>query len=201
MGAFSEGEEAMTAEATIRANVRAASRWWWLFLVSGIIWLMIALVVLRFTTTSITTIGILIGVVFTVATIEEFLIAGVSSGGWAVVHILLGIFFMLGAIWGYANPKDAFWALASVLGFVLVVYGTIEIAESVTARAFNPLWWLGLTAGILLILLGFWAGQQLLVVKAQLLIFYVGLAALFRGFAQIVNAFEVHALGEDASDV
>jgi uncharacterized membrane protein HdeD (DUF308 family) len=169
--------------------------------VSGIIWLMISLVVLRFTTTSITTIGILIGVVFTVATIEEFLIAGLSSGGWTVVHIILGIFFMFGAIWGYADPKDAFWALASVLGFLLVVYGTFEITESVMTRALNPLWWLGLTAGILLILLGFWAGQQLLVVKAQLLIFYVGLAAMFRGFAQIVTAFQVHAIGEDASGV
>jgi uncharacterized membrane protein HdeD (DUF308 family) len=188
----------MTAEGVIRAGVRVTSRWWWLFLASGILWLMISLVVLRFTTTSITTIGILIGVVFTVATIEEFLIAGFSSGGWMVVHFILGTFFMLGAIWGYANPKDAFWALASVLGFLLVVYGTFEIAESVMTRALNPLWWLGLTAGILLILLGFWAGQQLLVVKGQLLIFYVGLAAMFRGFAQIVAAFQVRAMGEGA---
>jgi uncharacterized membrane protein HdeD (DUF308 family) len=191
----------MTAETAIRAGVKATSRWWWMYLVSGIIWLIISLVVLRFTTSSITTIGILIGVVFTVATIEEFFIASLSSPGWMVVHIILGVLFMFGAIWGYANPKDAFWALASMVGFLLVVYGTIEIAESVIKRALNPLWWLGLTAGILLILLGFWAGQQLLTVKAELLIFYVGLAAMFRGFAQIVAAFQVHDIGEDASEL
>jgi len=69
---------------------------------------------------------------------------------------------------------------------------TIEVTEAVVTRPVNPLWWLGLVTGILVILLGFWAGQQLLVAKAQLLIFYVGLAALFRGISQIVLAFRLH---------
>jgi uncharacterized membrane protein HdeD (DUF308 family) len=104
---------------------------------------------------------------------------------------------VLGAIWGYANPKDAFWALASVLGFILVIYGAVELTESIMTRDVNPLWWLGLTAGILLILLGFWTGQQLVTVKAELLIFYAGLFALFRGFGQIVTAFQVRHLGKE----
>jgi uncharacterized membrane protein HdeD (DUF308 family) len=125
------------------------------------------------------------------------MMVGVTSGGWKVAHVVVGIVFALGAIWGYANPKDAFWALASVLGFVLVIYGTVELAEAVASRNVNPLWWLGLTVGILLILLGFWTGQQLLVIKAQLLIFYVGLAALFRGIAHIVFAFSLHHTGKE----
>jgi uncharacterized membrane protein HdeD (DUF308 family) len=170
------------------------------FIVTGIIWLMVALVVLRFTTTSVTTIGILIGAVFTFGAITEFMIVGATSGGWKVVHVIVGVVFVLGAIWGFSNPKDAFWALASVFGFVLVIYGAVELTESVMTRAINPLWWLGLTAGILLILLGFWTGQQLLVVKAELLIFYVGLAALFRGIAQIAQAFRIrHAATELAA--
>ena len=189
----------MTAAA--RADVRAASRWWWVFIVTGIIWFMVSLVVLRFDSRSVTTIGIIIGVLFTVGAITEFMMVGVTPGGWKVVHILLGVIFALGAIWGYANPKDAFWALASVFGFVLVIWGAIEITESVVTRAVNPLWWLGLVAGILIILLGFWAGQQLVTVKAQLLIFYVGLAALFRGLSQIVFAFRLHHVGRDLADV
>ncbi len=181
----------------LRAQVTDAARWWWVFIVTGVIWLMVSLVVLRFTETSVTTVGILIGVVFTIAAITEFMVVGVTSGGWKVVHVILAVVFVLGAIWGYANPKDAFWALASVLGFVLVIYGAIQLTEAVATRSVNPLWWLGLTVGILLILLGFWTGQQLLVVKAQLLIFYVGLAALFRGIGQIVFAFQLrHAARE-----
>jgi uncharacterized membrane protein HdeD (DUF308 family) len=173
------------------------TRWWWVFIVTGIIWLMISVVVLRFTETSVSTVGIIIGVVFTIAAITEFMVAGASHGGWKFVHVLLALVFVLGAIWGYANPKDAFWALAEVLGFILVLYGAIELTEAIVTREINPLWWLGLIAGILLILLGFWTSQQLLVVKAQLLIFYVGLAALFRGIGQIVFAFQVRHAGKE----
>jgi uncharacterized membrane protein HdeD (DUF308 family) len=187
----------MVAETSLRAQVVDAARWWWVFIVSGVVWLMISLAVLRFTETSVTTVGILIGVVFTIGAITEFMVVGVSSGGWKVVHVILGIIFILGAIWGYSNPKDAFWALASVLGFLLVIYGAIELTEAVVTRRVNPLWWLGLTVGILLILLGFWAGQQLVAVKGQLLILYVGLAALFRGIGQIVFAFRLRTAGEE----
>jgi uncharacterized membrane protein HdeD (DUF308 family) len=187
----------MASPAEMRAQVRDMTRWWWVFIVTGIIWLMISVVVLRFTETSVSTVGIIIGVVFTIAAITEFMVAGASHGGWKFVHVLLALVFVLGAIWGYANPKDAFWALAEVLGFILVLYGAIELTEAIVTRDINPLWWLGLIAGILLILLGFWTSQQLLVVKAQLLIFYVGLAALFRGIGQIVFAFQVRHAGRE----
>src|SRR5262245_3177551 len=178
----------------LRNQTRSVTRYWWVFIVTGVIWLMISLVVLRFTESSVSTIGVLIGVVFTVAAITEFMATAVTPGGWKVVHGFLGVIFVLGAIWGYANPKDAFWALASVLGFILVIYGTVEIVEAVATKDFNPLWWLGLVVGILLILLGFWTGQQLLTVKAQFLIFYVGLFALFRGISHIIFAFEIHGV-------
>ncbi len=181
----------------VRATVADAARYWWVFIVTGILWLIISLVVLRFTTTSVTTVGILIGVVFLLAGITEIMVAGVTTGGWKVVHIILTVLFLITAIWGFANPKDAFWALASVVGFILVIYGGVELAEAIVTRDVNPLWWLGLTLGILLILLGFWTSQQLLTVQAQLLIFYVGLAALFRGIGQIVTAFQVRRVGRD----
>jgi uncharacterized membrane protein HdeD (DUF308 family) len=181
----------------MRSEVRDVARWWWVFIVTGLIWLWISLVVLRFTESSVTTVGVLIGVVFTIAAITEFMVVGVTSGGWKVVHVLLAVIFVLGAIWGYANPKDAFWALAEVLGFILVIYGAIELTQAIVTRDINPLWWLGLVAGILLILLGFWTDQQLLGVKAQLLIFYVGLFALFRGIGHIVFAFQVRHAGKE----
>jgi uncharacterized membrane protein HdeD (DUF308 family) len=57
----------------------------------------------------------------------------------------------------------------------------------------NSAWWLGLVAGILEILLGFWASQQYLSVKGALLLVWVGLFALFRGISEIVIAFEVRS--------
>jgi len=187
----------MVSDVRLRAQVRDAARWWWVFVVTGVIWLFFSFDDSAFTESSVSTVGILIGVVFTIAAITEFMVVGVTSGGWKVVHVILAIIFVLGAIWGYTNPKDAFWALASVVGFILVIWGAIELTEAVATRGVNPLWWLGLTVGILLILLGFWTGQQLITVQAQLLIFYVGFAALFRGIGQIVFAFQLHEAGKE----
>jgi uncharacterized membrane protein HdeD (DUF308 family) len=92
---------------------------WWLMLITGLAWLIISVMVLRFRLSSITTVGVLIGVVFLLATFNEFLLASVRAG-WRLAHVLLGVLFAVGAIWAFANPINAFWALASVLGLLLV---------------------------------------------------------------------------------
>jgi len=48
-------------------------------------------------------------------------------------------------------------------------------------RAFSSTWWLSLMAGILEILLGFWASQQMFPARAALLLLWAGFFALFRG--------------------
>jgi uncharacterized membrane protein HdeD (DUF308 family) len=48
-------------------------------------------------------------------------------------------------------------------------------------------------AGILEILLGFWASQQYRSVQGALLLIWVGFFALFRGISEIVIAFEVRS--------
>ena len=60
------------------------------------------------------------------------------------------------------------------------------------ATAMHGMWgsfWLGY--GILEILIGFWASQQLAPARAVLLIIWVGVLALFRGITEIVLAFEL----------
>jgi uncharacterized membrane protein HdeD (DUF308 family) len=170
---------------------------WWVFLISGMVWFLISLVVLRFTDTSITTVGVIMGVVFVVAGFTEFVAVWLVSGGWKVFHGLIALFFLLAGIWAFTQPKQAFWALASVLGFLLLVVGTFDVLQAVVTKEINPLWWLGLVTGILFIVLAFWASQQLVEVKGQLLLFYVGLFALFRGVSQIVFAFQVRSASEE----
>jgi uncharacterized membrane protein HdeD (DUF308 family) len=165
---------------------------WWLLLVTGIAWLIIAVMVLRFRLSSITTVGVLIGVVFLLATLNEFLLASVRPS-WRWAHVLLGIFFVVGAIWAFANPINAFWALASVLGLLLVLQGALDIISSIAAKEISGTWWLSLVAGILLILLGFWASQQMFPARAALLLLWVGFFALFRGISEIVIAFELRS--------
>ncbi len=170
---------------------------WWLFLVTGLIWLMISLIVLRFDATSVSTVGVLIGVLFLVAGLNEFMIATVVPS-WKWAHILLGIIFIIAGIVCFAHPKNAFWALASIVGFLFVLYGTLEIIESAMARDVNNMWGLGLAAGIILVLLGFWASQQFYPARAALILIWVGFFALFRGISEIVLAFHMRRLHKGA---
>jgi uncharacterized membrane protein HdeD (DUF308 family) len=165
---------------------------WWLLLLTGLAWLIISVLVLRFRLSSITTVGVLVGVVFLLAMFNEFLLASVRAG-WRWAHVLLGVLFAVGAIWAFANPINAFWALASVLGLLLIFEGTLNIISSAAARDVNSTWWLGLVAGILEILLGFWASQQMFPARAALLLLWVGFFALFRGISEIVIAFELRS--------
>jgi len=165
---------------------------WWLFLLTGLAWLIIAWAALRFTPASIATVGVLLGVLFLFAMIDEFLIAAVRHS-WRFLHIVMGVIFAFGAGWSFARPYDAFWTLASILGLLLIFRGTLDIITSVDARGIHGAWWLGMAAGILEILLGFWASQQYLSVKGALLLIWVGFFALFRGISEIVIAFEVRS--------
>ena len=165
---------------------------WWLFLITGIAWLIISVMVLRFNPASINTVGILMGVLFLLAGFNEFMIASVGHH-WRWAHILLGIFFVIGAIWAFARPFNAFWALASVLGLLLIFKGTLDIIAAVMTKDVNSSWWLGLVAGILELILGFWASQQAFPARGALLLLWVGFFALFRGISEIVMSFEVRS--------
>ena len=165
---------------------------WWLFLLTGIAWLIISWVVLRFTPASITTVGVLLGVLFLLAAVNECVIAAVRHS-WRWAHILLGVLFVVGAIWAFARPVNAFWSLASVLGLLLIFKGTLDIIGAVVTKDVNSAWWLGLVAGILELVLGFWASQQAFPARGALLLLWVGFFALFRGISEIVIAFEVRS--------
>jgi uncharacterized membrane protein HdeD (DUF308 family) len=68
-----------------------------------------------------------------------------------------------------------------------------------TIRAFlekdiNPLWWLGLIAGVLMVILGFWTSGQLFIHKAYTLLVFAGIWALLQGVTDIFRAFAIRSL-------
>jgi len=183
---------------------REAARYWWLPLIAGILWLLIALVILRMNVTSIATVGVLLGVVFLLAGINEVGLSRVTPGGWKALHIIMAVIFFLGALWGFIRPVNTFFALVSVLGFILVLYGSFEIVRSVATRAINPYWWLGLIAGILIVLLAFWVSGSDRVYNFQsrtyLILFWAGFFGIFRGISQIMFAFGIRHVGKELDE-
>jgi len=93
--------------------MREGSRDWWVFLVTGIAWLVIAWLVLRVNVTSITTVGVLLGVAFIAAGVNEAGLGSLVSGGWNVWHNVMSFIFLLGGLWALIRPVNTFFALAS----------------------------------------------------------------------------------------
>jgi uncharacterized membrane protein HdeD (DUF308 family) len=165
---------------------------WWVLLVTGVLWLVVALVVLRFTERSTATVGLIVGVVLVGAGVNEFLIAGLQRA-WRWFHVVMGLLLLAGGLWAFIRPQDTFWALASVLGFVLVFKGSLDVGVALATKSVNDVWWLGLIVGLLELGLGFWASQQLDPARAQLILLWVGFAAFFRGISEIATAFSLRS--------
>jgi len=185
------------SEDDLVGGLRAATGLWWIFLVTGVIWLLISVLVLRFNETSVGTVGVILGIVFVGAAINEFVIFALMRNGWRWLNLILALMFTAGAVYCFASPKDAFWDLASVLGLLLVLMGSFQIIGAVVSRSTNEVWWLGLVVGVIELMLGFWASQQLYPARAALILLWVGFFALFRGITEIVLAFRIRSAGRE----
>jgi uncharacterized membrane protein HdeD (DUF308 family) len=174
-----------------RVTLGEAAGMWWLFLITGVAWLLVSVIVLRFDITSIASVGALLGVVFIAAGANEFMVMVMRNMTWRWLHGALGVIFIAGGIWAFIHPIGAFYELAAILGFLLVFKGTLDVVGSVMQKDVSELWLLGLIVGLLELLLGFWASQQNFTLNAVLILTWVGFAALFRGIGEVVMAFEL----------
>lgn len=189
-------QAAQGAEA--RQALGEVARWWWAWLVMGALWILAGIVILQFRHGSVTLVGIIIGIMFLVAGVQEFLVAAVSDG-WRWLWITFGVILILGGIYALFNPVGTFLAVASLLGFLFVLIGIFWAIEAFASRASNDLWWLVLIAGIFMIGLGFWAGNQYLTTQAYTLLILAGVWALLHGITDIFKAFAVRRLGAMAA--
>ena len=178
-------------DANVRADLREFGRSWWIFLIAGLVWIFVSLLVLQFDQTSINTITAIVGIVFLLAGFEEVL-HGAFIRGWRWLHLLLAFLFVAGGVFSFAYATMTFGVLAILLSWFLLLAGTIEIVASLMNRAAD-LWWLGLITGIIMVGIVFWAiGDPDR--TGWLLVLWVGLGALFRGLGRIVFAFQVRSL-------
>ena len=156
----------------------AADRWW-MFLVTGIGWLVFALLVFQRDYTTIYAISILFGIVALVAGANEFFQIMVSSTGWKIVHGILGVLFVITGIWALVDPRSAFTTLAALVAFFLLFKGIFDLTVAFMTKDEFDLWWLQLILGIVEIVLAFWVAGSFRQ-SAILLVVYVGVIALAR---------------------
>ena len=146
--------------------------------------------------TSVTTIGILFGVVAIIAGLNEFMAIMVSTRGWQIAHGILGVIFVIVGIFAFIEPGSAFAALASIIGFFFLFKGIFDITLAFATKGEFDLWWLQLVMGLIEIGLAFWVAGNFRE-KAILLIVYTGLVALSKGISELFLAFKLRSLQRD----
>ena len=174
--------------------LQALSRFWWLFIAAGVAWVILALVILQFDQASITTVGVLIGLLLILSGFQNFALGAMITTGAKWVFWIFGVFLLVGGVIALMSPENTFAALADILGFIFLIIGVFWTIDAFMSRGVNPLWWLGLIAGILLLILAFWTGGQFFIDKAYLLLVFAGIWALLHGVTDIVRGFQLHAL-------
>jgi uncharacterized membrane protein HdeD (DUF308 family) len=177
-------------------DVNDVARRWWIPLITGILWLIVALVLLRFDEASVTTTGILAGITFIAAGINDLALAGTAERGrW--LYLILACFLIPVGVIALFSPGNTFEALAAIIGWYLLIKGGFDVVNALMNRS-AELWGVGLVIGLVEILLAFWAAGYF-GRKAFLLIIWVASAALTRGILQITLAFQLRRAGEASS--
>lgn len=168
---------------------RGVSKWWWMFLVTGIAWVLIAFAILTVDPATPAAIGYLAGFVLIAAGVNEFIQISFAPG-WKWLHVALGVLFLLAGLAALMAPFQTFGVLALLIGWYLIAKGLADIILSIVERDVLSLWGLMLASGLIELGIGLWAvgypGRS-----AWLLILWIGIGALMRGVTEIVLAFKL----------
>jgi uncharacterized membrane protein HdeD (DUF308 family) len=185
-----------SAEGEAREAVRDVSRLWWAWLISGVFWVVVGLVILQFDQASINTVGVLIGLIFFFTAIQLFMVGSLAGGGLQFLYWIFGLLMIVAAVLAFISPENTFAAIADILGFLFLLVGVFWVIQAFATREVNELWWLGLIAGILMIILAFWTGGQFFIEKQYVLLVFAGIWALLQGFNDFVKAFVIRKVGQ-----
>jgi uncharacterized membrane protein HdeD (DUF308 family) len=180
----------------VREAAAEAARFWWVFLLTGIAWILASLVIFRFDYTSVSALSYLFGAVAILFGVNELMAIGGSTRGWRIWHGLLGVLFVIVGVIALLHPYDTFQSLAALMSFFLVFAGVFDIVVALATKNEIDFWWVTLITGIVQVLLGFWAAGYF-GRSAFLLVVWVAATCLARGISQIVFAFKMHGLRKE----
>jgi uncharacterized membrane protein HdeD (DUF308 family) len=151
------------------------SRFWWLLLITGVAWIVVSIVILRFDYTTVAAVAVLFGVYCLVAAVNEIMIGVVSSStGWRIAHGLLAALLIVVGVVSFANFGATFVTLAAIISFYFIFRGCFDIVMAFAGSAV-PGWWVLLISGLIELGLGF-----------------VAAGALVHGIGEIALAFQIH---------
>jgi len=171
---------------------------WWIPLVTGVAWLVVSVLIFRFDYSTVAAVAVLFGIVAIASSLNEVMLAAISTTGWRIAHLLFAALTFAVGIISFIHPGDTFVALAALVSFYLVFRGSFDLVQAFSLSRYLPGWWLLLITGIAELLIGFWAAGSW-DLSVVVLVAWVGATALMRGLTEIVAAFQLRDVGHALS--
>jgi uncharacterized membrane protein HdeD (DUF308 family) len=169
------------------------TRYWWLLLIVGVLWIGIAIVIVRFTYTTVEAIATLFAGVCLVAAAAEATVGALSSRGWRVARWLLAAVFVVASAVAFLAVKATVVALAAVMGVMFILRGALGVVAAIAARRERE-WRLLLIASLVELAIGSWVAASLQSSVTALLM-WVAAGTIVHGVADISSAFLVRTIG------
>jgi uncharacterized membrane protein HdeD (DUF308 family) len=170
------------------------ARHWWLFLISGILWILFAWVVLSFNYETVWAVAVFFGIGLIAGGFMSIFV-GLDARSWRWLHVTFGVLAILAGCVALLWPGQTFLVLAAIIGWYVMLSGVLDLIVAFATKDENDLWWLQLILGIAQVLIGFWAvgyaGRSI-----SLLVIWVGATALARGISSIFVAVGLHGAGK-----
>jgi uncharacterized membrane protein HdeD (DUF308 family) len=188
----------MSAQVRADGPLAQLAKLWWLWIVFGIAWIIISFVILQMDQSSANTIGWIVGLMLIAAGIQEFIMGSIAEG-WRWLWYIFGAILLIAGVVALFYPKNTFIAIADMLGFIFLLLGVMWVIEAFATRDANPIWWLGLIAGILMLVMAIWTSGQFFFTRAYVLFVFAGIWALMHGITDIFKAFAIKRVGKMAA--
>jgi uncharacterized membrane protein HdeD (DUF308 family) len=169
------------------------TRYWWLLLIAGAAWIMIAVLMLRFTYTAVEAIAELFGAVFLLAAAAEAVAGALSSRRWRVARWLVAVVFVVAGVVAFFAVKATVIGLAAVMSVLFIVWGILSVVTAIAARR-DQGWVQLLIAGLAELAIGVWVVTSLHA-SITTLLSWVAAGTVVHGIGQIRSAFVVRKVG------
>jgi len=168
-------------------SLASKTRYWWLLLIAGVIWIAVGLAIPRFAYETVTTLAKIVGVLCLVAAANEALLGAMSSKGGRIARGVLAVLFVVAGVVAFLGVKATVVGLAAVMSFVFVLWGAIGCLAALAARR-EQLWWVLLIASLTELAIGLHVAGSL---KAPItaLLTWTTAGTIVHGIGEIALAF------------
>jgi uncharacterized membrane protein HdeD (DUF308 family) len=171
---------------------RIASRWWW-YVIGGVAVSVLGVLLLANLFEAATTLAVLVAIALAFQGIDE--IVNAPRYRSRAPGYVLGVLYLVTAVWAAAWPGITLWALAVVVGVGFVVSGVVEVVMMIRFHHLLPYRWSFIVLALMTLLVGVvalaWPGATILVLAVLL-----GVRVLIEGLVLTVFGLGLRSLAK-----